>query len=248
MSHISIENLEVEFPIHIRSHAPGFADTDIRGNSLVYAKNGSVTGVRALRGLSFEAKDGERIGLIGKNGSGKTTLLHVLAGIIGPTGGRVEIHGRATSLININLGIQKEASGHKNIELRGLAAGHSRAAIEERRQEIIDFCELGKFLDMPVETYSAGMRMRLSFAIVTAFEPEILLLDEWLSAGDTAFREKAGERMKNFANQAGILVLASHSRRLLEENCTMGIWLEDGLIKKSGPIMELFDEYEGVKS
>lgn len=244
MARIDVEGVSLTFPLYSRAHAPGFRDTEVHEERLIYGPKGEIRGVKALEDVSIALSRGDRLGIIGRNGSGKTTLLHVLAGIIPPDRGRVVVEGRATNLININLGMQTEASGHKNITLRGLAAGQPREAIEARRAEIADFCELGDFLNMPIETYSAGMRMRLNFAIATAFEPEILLLDEWLSAGDAGFRAKASARMQSFVGKAGILVLASHSRKLLEENCNRAIWLDAGRIRGNGEVGEVFDQYE----
>ena len=210
---------------------------------LVWSKSGRLRGVRALQDVSFRLSQGDRLAIIGQNGSGKTTLLQVLAGIIAPEVGRLTAVGRITSLININLGIQVEATGHRNITLRGLAAGYSRREIEARRQEIADFSELGEFLDMPMDAYSAGMRMRLTFAIATAFEPEILILDEWLSAGDIAFKEKATQRMQSFVGRAGILVLASHSPQLILDNCDTAMWLDEGRIRAYGEVRGILDQY-----
>ncbi|WP_341198068.1 ABC transporter ATP-binding protein [Hyphomonas chukchiensis] len=210
----------------------------------IWNKSGRLIGVRALHDISFELQRGDRLAIVGKNGSGKTTLLQVLAGIITPEVGKIVSIGKVTSLININLGIQIEATGHRNITLRGLAAGYSKKDIELRRREIAEFSELGDFLDMPMESYSAGMRMRLTFAIATAFEPEILILDEWLSAGDASFKEKATTRMQDFVGQAGILVLASHSRKLLLDNCEKGMWLDEGRIRAFGDVETILNEYE----
>jgi len=200
--------------------------------------------VQALTGVSFEAAKGDRIALIGRNGSGKSTLLQVLAGILPPDSGRVELSGVPTSLININLGMELEANGHRNIILRGLAAGKSKREILERQREIESFSGLGPFLDMPVGTLSAGMRMRLNFAIATAFDPEILLLDEWLSAGDVEFQEKAAERMANCVAEAGIVVLATHGRKLLERTCNRCIWVDYGRVRLSGEVKDVIDAYE----
>ncbi|OYW85190.1 MAG: sugar ABC transporter ATP-binding protein, partial [Hyphomonas sp. 32-62-5] len=140
--------------------------------------------------------------------------------------------------------IQAEASGHRNITLRGLAAGYTRKQIEEKRQEIADFSELGDFLSMPMESYSSGMRMRLTFAIATAFTPEILILDEWLSAGDASFKKRATDRMQEFVAKAGILVLASHSRQLILDNCEAAIWMDGGRIRGFGSARDILKEYE----
>lgn len=244
MAGIRVENVSLVFPLYSRAEANGLADGADSNARILKSEDGRILGVQALDDISFTLESGDRLALIGRNGSGKTTLLQLLAGIIPPDSGQILVEGSTTNLININLGMQMEASGHHNITLRGLAAGQSRAMIEERRAEINAFSELGEFLDMPVETYSSGMRMRLNFAIATAFEPEILLLDEWLSAGDASFRAKASRRMQNFAGKAGVLVLASHSRALLLENCNRAIWLEGGRIEGIGEVEELLDAYE----
>ncbi|WP_421788185.1 ABC transporter ATP-binding protein [Hyphobacterium sp.] len=215
-----------------------------RNSTLIRGADNSIIGVRALSGVSFDLESGGRLAVIGENGSGKTTLLQVLADIYTPDSGEVMIEGRTTSVVNINLGMSLEASGHSNITLRGLAAGRTRKEIEEHRADIVAFSELGEFLDLPVQTYSAGMRMRLNFAIATAFEPEILILDEWLSAGDAAFRKKATARMQSFVEQAGILILASHSRPLMEATCDRAIWLDHGKVRAEGDVKEIADAYD----
>ena len=240
-----IDGVSVTFPV-TRS-----VSKDIEQHSatrMIWDDKGRLRGVRAISDVSFRLKKGDRLAIIGENGSGKTTLLQVLAGILSPETGSLHVQGRITSLININLGLQAEASGHRNITLRALAAGYTHDEIERKRQEIADFSELGEFLHMPLDTYSAGMRMRLIFSIATAFEPEVLILDEWLSAGDAAFREKATRRMNEFVEKAGILVLASHSRKLILDNCDIGLWMEEGRLRALGPVLEIIDAYEAVQT
>ena len=244
MARITVDKVSLVFPLYARAQSQGMGEAVIHDDRIIMSPGGRILGVKALEDISFELNSGDRLAVIGRNGSGKTTLLQVLSGIIPPDIGQVIVDGRSTNLININLGMQMEASGHRNITLRGLAAGHSRHEIERRRSDIAEFSELGEFLDMPIETYSAGMRMRLNFAIATAFEPEILLLDEWISAGDAAFRAKASQRMTSFVGKAGILVLASHSRKLILDNCNRAIWLENGTIRAAGGVEELLSEYD----
>ena len=209
---------------------------------------GRVRGLKALEDVSLSLGQGDRLAIVGGNGAGKTTLLQVMAGILRPTTGTVARAGRTTNLINIGLGMQDEATGHRNVTLRGLAAGQTRAQIEARREEIAAFADLGEFLDLPVRTYSAGMRMRLNFAIATAFDPEILILDEWVSAGDAAFREKAAQRMEAFAERAGLLVLASHNLTLLKRVCDRAILLSEGRIAAEGAVDEIVDRYAPAKA
>lgn len=255
MSHVSVKNLCVNYPLYQRAPIPDKAQIahsedpehsafNHRNETLIRGANNAVIGVRALSGISFEVPSGGRLAIIGENGSGKTTLLQVLAGIYAPDSGEVVIDGQTTSVVNINLGMSLEASGHNNITLRGLAAGRSRKEIEARRADIAAFSELGEFLDLPVQTYSSGMRMRLNFAIATAFQPDVLILDEWLSAGDAAFRKKATTRMQTFVEQAGILILASHSRALMEATCDRALWLDYGQVRAEGKVGEVADAYD----
>ncbi|MDJ0922235.1 MAG: ABC transporter ATP-binding protein [Henriciella sp.] len=240
---ISLEANGVSVTFPIKSSPAGHLGENSNGR-MVTNEKGELIAFRALEDVSFNLRQGDRLAIVGRNGSGKTTLLQVLAGILSPDQGRVTTWGRCTSLININLGIQPEATGHRNITLRGLAAGYSRQAIEEKREAIAKFSELGEFLKMPMEAYSAGMRMRLTFAIATAFDPELLVLDEWLSAGDSAFKRKATQRMQEFVRKAGILILASHNRELLLRNCNLCIWLDAGRVRKFGPAEETVQAYE----
>lgn len=184
--------------------------------------------VTALEGLNFELRAGDRLGLVGANGSGKTTLLKVIHGIYEPTDGSVEVGGRVDALFNINLGFRREATGRRNIVLRGLINGWNRDQIEERMEEIIAFSELGDFIDMPFKSYSQGMAVRLAFSIATSLDPEILLMDEWIGAGDPSFREKARKRMQALADKAGIIVLASHNSELIRRTCNCMLELNAG--------------------
>ncbi|MCP8883380.1 ATP-binding cassette domain-containing protein [Devosia sp. XJ19-1] len=181
--------------------------------------------------MSFELKSGDRLGLVGTNGAGKTTLLKVLYGILAPTGGKVVTDGRIDALFNINLGFRREATGRRNIELRGLINGWSPEEIEARMEEIIAFSELGDFIDVPFKSYSQGMAARLAFSIATSMKPEILLMDEWIGAGDPGFQERARRRMSELAERAGIIVLASHNETLLSRVCTSRLELEGGRVK-----------------
>jgi ABC-type polysaccharide/polyol phosphate transport system ATPase subunit len=184
--------------------------------------------VTALDGVSFSLEAGDKLGLVGANGAGKTTLLKVLYGIYEPTAGRVEVEGRVNALFNISLGFPREATGRRNIVLRGLINGWSMDQIEERMEGIIAFSELGNFIDLPYKTYSQGMASRLAFSIATSFEPEILLMEEWISAGDPPFQEKARVRMQDMAESASIIVLASHSHDLIKRTCNKVPELEKG--------------------
>jgi ABC-type polysaccharide/polyol phosphate transport system ATPase subunit len=247
MAFIIAENVRVRFPVLRGSGPNSYGHEAPRGlddSRLIRSASGAITGVQALDGIGLESSKGDRWALIGRNGSGKSTFLQVLAGLLPPDEGVVKMSSRPTNLININLGMELEADGRRNIMLRGLAAGWSKKEILARQAEIEDFSGLGPFLAMPVGTLSAGMRMRLNFAIATAFDPEILLLDEWLSAGDVEFQKKAAERMDRFVSAAGIVVMASHGRRLIERVCNRCLWIEAGKARMIGDPKQVMDAYE----
>ena len=244
MASLRIESVTVDFPVYN-------ASTRSLKNRLLHHGTGGRIGrgagnrlcVRALEDVSLAFEHGDRVGLVGSNGSGKTTLLRVLAGAYEPTHGHVWRRGRTASLLNISLGIDSEATGYENIMTRGLFLGLMPEQVREHMDEVAAFTELGDYLAMPVHTYSSGMRLRLAFAACTCFEPEILLMDEWLSVGDRAFVEKARRRLGEFVDRAGILVLASQSPALLERVCTTGVVLDAGKIKSNGPIGEVLREF-----
>lgn len=202
---------------------------------------GSRQFVTALDGVSFSLSAGDRLGVVGANGSGKTTLLKVLCGIYQPTSGHVDISGRVDALFNISLGFRHEATGRRNIILRGLVNGWSEEEIQNRIDDIIAFSELGEFIDVPFKAYSQGMAARLAFSIATSLDPQILLMDEWIGAGDPAFQEKARARMNELADKAGIIVLASHNHALLKRACNLIVELDTGRIKAFMPAQEWFD-------
>jgi lipopolysaccharide transport system ATP-binding protein len=202
--------------------------------------------IRALENLTFKFEDGERVALLGHNGAGKTTLLRVLSSVYAPTAGQARIEGQLGSLIDISLGIDSEASGLDNIYIRGRLLGMSAAEIKAKTPEIVEYSELGDFIEMPVRTYSTGMHMRLAFTISTTLRPEILLMDEWLSVGDEGFKHKAEARMNDVVQSTNILVVATHSRELALKTCTRALWLEHGKIKMDATPSEVCDAYFGV--
>jgi len=199
--------------------------------------------VRALDGVDLTIEHGTRIGLVGRNGVGKSTLLRVIAGIYVPEAGQVAVTGKIASLLGGSLGIDPELSGRENIELRGLYLGLSKAEIRERVEDVIDFTELGPFIDMPFRAYSAGMRARLDFAISTAIAAEILLIDEGLGAGDASFIDKANERLEKLAERAGIVIVASHSEPLLRKTCAKAAFMEAGRVLAIGSVDEVLERY-----
>jgi lipopolysaccharide transport system ATP-binding protein len=204
--------------------------------------------VRALSDINFSVRSGERLGLVGANGAGKTTLLRVLAGIYEPVTGRVRLHGTLNALLDPSLGMNGELTGRENIMLRGLYAGLSGPGLTRLEDDVIEFAELSDFIDLPMRIYSAGMSVRLGFALATAIRPRILLMDEWFLAGDPAFMEKASQRLEEMVRAADILVLSTHSDVIIREWCTRVMWLEKGRIRADGPMARVMDEYVGAST
>lgn len=186
--------------------------------------------VCALEGIDLEIRRGQRLGIRGHNGAGKSTLLRLIAGIYHPSSGSVEVRGRVAAVFDKMLGMDPEMSGYDNIRVRGMFLGLSDAEIEHRVEEIAEFCELGEYLNLPLRIYSPGMRARLGFSVSTAFDAEVLVLDEWMGVGDQRFRDRARERMQDFYQRAGTVILVSHNDRLIEENCDSAVVMEHGKI------------------
>lgn len=244
MAYLRPRDVSVEFPIYqggSRSLKKAVLAVSSQGNLARDAYH-RIT-VRALSQLSFDLEDGDRLAVIGGNGAGKTTLLRVLAGIFEPTQGRLFASGRVSALLNPSVGLDPDSTGRENIILRGVYLGIHPREMRTRIDNVATFAELGSYLDLPVRTYSAGMMIRLAFAVSTCVPTEILLMDEWLSAGDAHFLARARERMANFVRSSKIMVLASHSMSLVEEWCNRGILLEQGRIVASGPVREIVARY-----
>jgi lipopolysaccharide transport system ATP-binding protein len=245
MAHISLNKVVLDFPIfnvQSRSFKKTLADSVIGGRLL---NRRSAMTVRALEDVSFELQEGDRLGVIGGNGSGKTSLLRLMSGVYSPTSGVISRSGRIGSMLAINSGMDLEESAKENVYLRGLLMGISKRNMKNKIDEILDFADLGDFANLPVRTYSSGMMMRLAFSIATAGEPELLFMDEWLSAGDEQFRVRAQSRLKKLVDSTKILVLASHSRPLIEANCNKVIWLAQGRIVATGEPKDVLNLYFG---
>ncbi|MBR0712890.1 ABC transporter ATP-binding protein [Bradyrhizobium liaoningense] len=244
-AHILLQNVSVEFPIlsfrdrslrrrFMRAVTPFMARPQTQTQTHV---------VSALNDITLDIRAGDRVALVGANGAGKTTLLRVLAGIYHPTSGHADVSGRCLSLFDLAAGFDEEATGYENIMRRGLVVGARRAEIEARRAEIADFTELGDKLDLPLRTYSSGMMLRLIFAVATAVEGEIVLLDEWIGVGDQQFRRKARQRLDDIVARAGILVLASHDIDLLRSSCNRAVLLQQGRVAATGTVDEIIARY-----
>jgi len=198
---------------------------------------------RILEGVTFTLKPGDRIGLIGHNGAGKSTLLRVLSGIYPHSDGSLDIQGSITGLFHISLGMNMEGTGVENIYLRGMQMGLSIAEIRELAPKVVEFSELYDHINKPISTYSTGMMLRLAFAISTMITPDILLLDEWIGAGDALFKDKAEERMQEIVAKSNGLVLATHNNTLMKRLCNKGLVMHSGRVMFQGAIDDCLDYY-----
>lgn len=246
MAHITLEKASVVLPI-FNSSARSITNTLVSaatGGALTAQKGGHLS-IEALKNIDLEIVAGDRIGIVGHNGSGKSTLLRLLSGVYEPSSGEIKRSGTVSSLVDISLGINGENTGRENIFLRGKLMGLSKKEIDQKIDEIIEFSELGEYINLPVRIYSSGMLLRLAFSVSTSITADILIMDEWLSVGDGAFAERSSQRLRNLVDESEILVIASHTRELLEETCNKIVWLEHGLIRKVGPTQEILPEYFG---
>jgi len=246
MANINLSLASVEIPV-FNSASRSLTNSLVSaatGGLLTTHKGGHVS-IRALSEVSLELNPGDRLGIIGHNGSGKSTLLRLLAGIYSPTSGTVSISGTIASLMSISFGINPDNTGRENIFLRGKLMGLSKSEIDEKVDEIVAFSELGAYVNLPVRTYSSGMLLRLAFSVATSIRADIIIMDEWLSVGDEAFADRAQARLNELVDESEILVIASHSRALIEKTCNRVLWLEHGLVKMLGGTKEVVDAYFG---
>ena len=241
MAKIELDRISLTF--HVRKQQARLTLKEYLVRGLFFRTSTPVMEVRTLQDLSLTITPGERVGIIGHNGAGKSTLLKLLAGIYEPTKGRRRVFGRISSLFDLMLGFEPEASGWDNIRYRGYLQGETPRSIDRKMEPIAEFAELGDFLNMPVRYYSAGMLVRLAFAIATAIDPEILLVDEVLSVGDMAFQEKARGRMREMMAQAELMVVVSHDLESLAQVCDWGLWMDHGRLRQHGPIREVIAAY-----
>lgn len=246
MASITLNKVSIEFPI-LHLDARSIKKQFIRlgtGGKLMQNAGNSVC-IKALDNISFHLEHGDRVGLIGHNGAGKSTLLRVLAKIYEPTGGRINIQGKVSPLLDLMLGIDSESTGHENIVMRGILLGLTRKQIQAKIREISEFTGLGEYLSVPIRTYSSGMRLRLAFGVATSIAPEILVLDEVVGAGDAAFIDKAKHRMQELITQSSIVVLASHSNDIIASICNKVLLLEGGAVRYFGPTEKGLALYQG---
>ncbi len=246
MAYIDFQHVGVDFPIFAsqnRSFKKSLMNIATGGRIASDASSAPV--VRALDDINLRIEDGERVGLLGCNGSGKSTLLRVLGGVYAPTTGRAEVSGSIGSLLDINLGTDGESTGIENIYLRGTLLGMTREEIDRELPKMVEYSELGNFINLPMKTYSSGMQMRVAFTVSTQSASDILLMDEWLAVGDQNFQRKAEERLSRLVEQTKILVIASHSQDLIKRVCTRAVWLDHGRMRMDGSVEEVCKAYFG---
>lgn len=241
--HLHLKNVVLDFPLY--GSKPKFFSKALLSIATAgkISQGSAYSYVRALDGIDLDLKSGDRLGLIGGNGAGKTTLLRVLSGIYHPTSGMCEAEGKICTVLGTGFGLDEDSTGYENIYLGGVTLGYTRREIESVMGDIETFTELGRFLSLPLRTYSAGMRTRLAFAISTAIHPDILIMDEGLGAGDQVFYEKAKKRFEKFADSSKISVLASHSDDLMKRFCNKAIVMHHGQIVFSGDVKEALKWY-----
>ena len=198
----------------------------------------------ALKDVSFHVRKGEVLGIIGHNGAGKSTMLKVISGILKPTGGTVQIGGTVVPMLELGSGFDFDLTGRENIFLNGAILGYSEQYLKEKYDEIVEFSELGKFIDIPIRNYSSGMLMRLAFSIATVVNPEVLIVDEILAVGDAAFQEKSKARMKELMSGGTTVLFVSHSLDQIWEMCNKVVWLEHGCVKMIGETQAVCDAYQ----
>lgn len=233
---IEVENLCVNYK-SLKSYS-------IKKNLLLGKRNKAQI-CEAVKNVSFKVKKGEILGIVGKNGSGKSTMLRAIAGIFAPNSGTVDLHGNSISLLAIGIGFKTELSGRDNIILSAMLLGFTKEQINEKMEQIIEFSELGAYIDAPVRTYSSGMHSKLAFSITAILETQIILIDEVLSVGDAHFKKKSYKKMKELiTDKDRTVVIVSHDRKTIADLCDKVLWIHDGEMKQFGPTNEVLDAYD----
>jgi ABC-type polysaccharide/polyol phosphate transport system ATPase subunit len=240
MTHLNLENVSLVFRVR-QNRRIAFKDFIVK--QMFRKSVNPYMEVRALQNINLSIREGDRLGIIGQNGAGKSTLLKMLAGIYPPTAGTRSVEGQVSSLFDLQLGFELDASGWENIAYRGYLQGETPKTLRAKLDEIAEFSELGEFLDSPVRHYSSGMLVRLAFSVATTIDPEILLVDEVLSAGDMAFQLKCRKRMEAMIETAHLIVMVSHDLTALMRFCNRAIWLDHGQIRLAGPTDEVVAAY-----
>lgn len=244
MASIVLKSVSIDFPIY-NIHARSFKKELLKltTGGILKPKERTCVVIKALDNITFELNHGDRLALIGHNGAGKSTLLKTLAKIYEPTSGAIYFDGRTVPLFDLTLGFNQESTGYENIILRGLILGMSRKEIHAKMNEIVAFTELGHYLDMPIRTYSAGMQLRLAFAVTLTMRPEILLMDELIGVGDARFMEKSENQLNKLLDNSSIIILASHAESVIKKICNKAVLLEHGQLKYFGDVTKALDIY-----
>lgn len=233
---VSLSNLSIRYPVprfRFQSFGYGAVDVQKTGGNI---SNDKQTTIEALKGLTFDIGTGERVGILGKNGAGKSTLLRTISGIYEPSEGSISVVGKIGSMLDINSGFDPTRTGLYNISLRALFMDIEKELLHDMIDEIVEFTELGEYINMPLFTYSTGMKARLSFAVATCFPADIIIMDEWLVTGDASFREKAEKHLREYVNKAGILIMATHSEGQLKRVCKRALILDQGIVAFDGDV------------
>ncbi len=240
MSKIKVENLSVKFRIY-HNKSPSLKES-IAG-LLRKEKIGVYSDFMALKGISFEISEGDRVGIIGHNGAGKSTLLKVLCKVYEPHDGSIHTEGRIAPLLEIGAGFHPEFTGRENIYFNGSMLEYQKNELKKIEQDVIDFAEIEEFIDTPVKYYSTGMYTKLAFSLATAMQPDILILDEVFNGGDAAFKEKATARMQSMIDRANIMIMVSHDTQLVKSLCNRVLWIDHGQLISDGPAKEIVEQY-----
>jgi len=243
MALVRLEEVQLTYPVYSQQ-SRAFKHTLLSslGGKMSTSENNVC--IEALRNVSFELNDGDRLGIVGRNGAGKTTLLRAISQIYEPQHGKITIEGKLSCLVDITLGMDPEANGWDNIIFRAAFMGVSFSEARKLSASIAEFSELGEYLDMPVRTYSAGMYMRLAFAITTAIHSDILVMDEMIGAGDAGFLDKAIERVISMMDKTKIVIVATHSNFTISRFCNKALWMDKGQVKLIGPVDEVIHKLE----
>lgn len=245
MARINLDKVSVDLAVY-NSRGRALKSEILRravGGGLENDRDRSIQVVKALKEVSFAARDGDRIGLVGGNGAGKTTLLRVLSRVYPPTAGTASIEGRISSLIDLSMGMDADATGYDNIEMRSIMLGLDHRQAQAIVPDVEEFSQLGEFLDLPIRTYSSGMMLRLAFAVSTAVHPDILILDEVIGVGDAAFAERAEQRLHGMIQRASIMFLASHDNSSIKRFCNRTLWMKGGTLMMDGPPDDVLAAY-----
>lgn len=243
MARIDFDNVNVSYPV---VYDRGLTLKEFVTQSLFRGRKRRISAIHALKDVTLFLRDGQRVGVIGRNGAGKSTMLRTIAGVYPVDSGQLTVEGRMSTLFEITLGFEREATGWENIEYRSYLQGESPKTLRSKMRDIAEFTDLGEFLDLPLKCYSSGMIMRLAFAVATSTQPEILLVDEFFGTGDQAFRAKAQERMSRMMDEAKIIVMVGHDLTSIAEFCETVVWLEHGAVRMVGPQEEVIAAYQKV--